>query len=97
MCRLTKISIREEGTLRHEFLVWFMEWSKPVIQTERLDAAMQSTFGNYAIGRDNNFNLTRMLAALLVLMTHSFVLSTGAAQRGARSRWMCFSSQAAFL
>lgn len=32
---------------------------------------------HYTQGRDNNFNLLRLLAASLVLMTHSFVLSTG--------------------
>lgn len=32
---------------------------------------------HYTQGRDNNFNLLRLVAASLVLMTHSFVLSTG--------------------
>jgi peptidoglycan/LPS O-acetylase OafA/YrhL len=32
---------------------------------------------NYAQGRDNNFNLIRIIAALAVLGSHSFALSTG--------------------
>ena len=32
---------------------------------------------NYIRGRDNNFNLIRMIAATAVLVTHSFVLSIG--------------------
>ena len=32
---------------------------------------------NYAHGRDNNFNLVRILAALAVLITHSFALASG--------------------
>lgn len=33
---------------------------------------------NYAQGKDNNYNLIRIIAALAVLITHSFALSTGA-------------------
>lgn len=33
--------------------------------------------GDYAQGRDNNFNLIRIIAALAVLVTHSFVLTSG--------------------
>lgn len=32
---------------------------------------------NFTQGRDNNFNLIRVVAALAVLITHSFVLTTG--------------------
>ncbi|QPK63849.1 acyltransferase [Methylomonas sp. LL1] len=32
---------------------------------------------NYSQGRDNNFNLIRIVAALAVLVTHSFALATG--------------------
>jgi peptidoglycan/LPS O-acetylase OafA/YrhL len=40
------------------------------------------TLSNYTQGRDNNFNLLRIVAALAVLMTHSFALAigTGAAE-----------------
>ena len=33
--------------------------------------------GDYVAGHDNNFKLLRFIAALLVLVTHSFALSTG--------------------
>jgi peptidoglycan/LPS O-acetylase OafA/YrhL len=33
----------------------------------------------YSLGRDNNFNLLRFIAASLVLFSHSFALSTGSA------------------
>jgi peptidoglycan/LPS O-acetylase OafA/YrhL len=32
---------------------------------------------DYCVGRDNNFNLIRVVAALAVLVTHSFALATG--------------------
>ncbi len=35
------------------------------------------TFGTYTGGRDNNFNLLRFTAALMVIVSHSFVLCTG--------------------
>lgn len=40
------------------------------------------TLSNYTQGRDNNFNLLRIVAALAVLVTHSFALAigTGAAE-----------------
>ena len=40
------------------------------------------TLSNYTQGRDNNFNLLRIMAALAVLVTHSFALAigTGAAE-----------------
>ena len=40
------------------------------------------TLSNYTQGRDNNFNLIRIMAALAVLVTHSFALAigTGAAE-----------------
>ena len=40
------------------------------------------TLSNYTQGRDNNFNLLRLVAALAVLVTHSFALAigTGAAE-----------------
>ena len=40
------------------------------------------TLSNYSQGRDNNFNLLRIMAALAVLVTHSFALAigTGAAE-----------------
>jgi len=34
-------------------------------------------FHDYAIGHNNNFNLLRFVAASLVLVTHSFAISTG--------------------
>jgi peptidoglycan/LPS O-acetylase OafA/YrhL len=37
-----------------------------------------ATLGALAQGRDNNLNLMRMVAASLVLMSHSYVLSSGA-------------------
>jgi peptidoglycan/LPS O-acetylase OafA/YrhL len=37
---------------------------------------MQS-LGAYAGGRDNNFNLLRLVAAMMVLISHSFALATG--------------------
>ena len=36
-----------------------------------------SYLGMYTSGHDNNFNLVRFIAALLVLVTHSFALATG--------------------
>lgn len=38
---------------------------------------MSRTLADYASGRDNNFNLVRLIAALMVLVSHSFTLSTG--------------------
>lgn len=38
-----------------------------------------STLGNLALGRNNNFNLIRMLAATAVLVSHSYPLSLGEA------------------
>lgn len=35
--------------------------------------------GTYAVGRDNNFNLLRFVAAMMVLVSHSFALATGKA------------------
>src|SRR6187455_1951063 len=35
---------------------------------------------DFTQGKDNNFNLIRFLAALMVLVSHSFVLSTGRSQ-----------------
>lgn len=35
------------------------------------------TLGNFAGSRDNNFNLVRVIAAMLVLYSHSFALATG--------------------
>lgn len=35
--------------------------------------------GMYAVGRDNNFNLLRFIAAMMVLVSHSFALATGKA------------------
>lgn len=41
------------------------------------------TLSNYTEGRDNNFNLIRIIAALAVLVTHRVALAigTGAASR----------------
>ncbi|WP_349742876.1 acyltransferase family protein [Roseateles cavernae] len=39
----------------------------------------QSRLADFTSGRDNNFNLIRFLAATLVLVSHSFALSTGRA------------------
>ncbi|MCK5876614.1 MAG: acyltransferase [Candidatus Marithrix sp.] len=41
---------------------------------------MSNTLSTYAANRDNNFNLIRFIAALLVLITHSFALSIGTAE-----------------
>lgn len=38
---------------------------------------MATLLSKYTISRDNNFNLIRFIAALLVLFSHSFALSTG--------------------
>lgn len=35
------------------------------------------TLSDYSVGRDNNFNALRVIAALSVLVTHSFALATG--------------------
>lgn len=35
------------------------------------------TLGSYSDGRDNNFNLVRFTAAMMVLFSHSFVLASG--------------------
>jgi peptidoglycan/LPS O-acetylase OafA/YrhL len=35
------------------------------------------TLGAYTGGRDNNFNLMRFVAAMMVIVSHSFVLATG--------------------
>ena len=37
----------------------------------------ERTLGDVAVGRDNNFNLVRFLAAFAVLFSHSFALSSG--------------------
>lgn len=42
----------------------------------KLTATMRK-LADYSQGKDNNFNLIRILAALAVLITHSFVLATG--------------------
>jgi len=41
------------------------------------DMVMKSVLSNYTKNRDNNFNLVRFAAALLVLYTHSYALSIG--------------------
>lgn len=38
---------------------------------------MKDTFGARAFGRDNNFNLMRMVAALCVIMSHSYTIAYG--------------------
>ncbi|MDM8569359.1 acyltransferase [Thiotrichales bacterium HSG1] len=40
---------------------------------------MSDTLSSYTVNRNNNFNLIRFVAALLVLITHSFALSSGTA------------------
>jgi peptidoglycan/LPS O-acetylase OafA/YrhL len=38
---------------------------------------MQRRLSDYSSGRDNNFNLIRLIAASMVLVSHSFTLATG--------------------
>ena len=40
-----------------------------------------NTLGNRSLGRDNNLNLVRLVAALMVMYMHSFALCTNAQQQ----------------
>ncbi len=47
---------------------------------------------HYTAGRDNNFNLIRILAALAVLVSHSFALAVGRGAYEPLSHWLGISS-----
>jgi peptidoglycan/LPS O-acetylase OafA/YrhL len=45
--------------------------------TERIGTTTMRSFADYSSGRDNNFNALRLVAATMVLVSHSYALSTG--------------------
>jgi len=50
-----------------------------------------ATLGEVAVGRDNNFNLIRMVAATGVLVSHAFPITYGEGAEEPLERWLGFS------
>jgi peptidoglycan/LPS O-acetylase OafA/YrhL len=48
-----------------------------MVKIDHLSTSKKATLGDYAVGRDNNFNLLRVLAAIMVVINHSDALATG--------------------